>query len=333
MFLNFSNCSQPILAWITVSPWFQLSLSFPFKPAFQFLVYQLCVVSACSVIPNSFPNLGLRTNTVNFGKSIWSTFQEMGWEFFRGKFQSPVLCSLWENHGRSEGIHNWNPKLWKESLWKASKKKYLVFCESMDTKLKEYSLHISKTLNFNHFETESQMLTVIAVHKILVPLGVPGWPHCFTIFIGLLGGIIIKYPNKQAGQVASMQHSVSLLLSFDVLIYHLLTTMKISSLTTSNPHFLFYWMTLTTGDFCLENKVKNKISEISSTPWRNYLYLVPAFFLLPFSQYKGLECKKTFLKLLKQKHYGLLLLEHWNNLSTQSSIEKSNFTRQCCRSD
>lgn len=59
----------------------------------------------------------------------------------------------------------------KEACEKLVKKKYLVFCESMDTKLKEHSLHISKTLN--NFETESQMFTVIAVHEILVPLGVP----------------------------------------------------------------------------------------------------------------------------------------------------------------
>lgn len=39
--------------------------------------------------------------------------------------------------------------------------------------------------------------------------------------------------------------------------------------------------------------------EISRTPWRNYLYLTPAFFLLPFSKYKGLECKKTFWKAFK----------------------------------
>lgn len=31
------------------------------------------------------------------------------------------------------------------------------------------SLYISKTLNLNNFETESQMFTVIVVHKILVP--------------------------------------------------------------------------------------------------------------------------------------------------------------------
>lgn len=105
------------------------------------------------------------------------------------------------------------------------------------------SLHISKTLNFNNFETESQIFTVIVVHKILVPLGVPGWPHCFTVFTGLLDVIISKSSNKHSGQAASMQHHVSLLHSFNLLNCHLLTTMKISSLTTNNPHFLFYWIT------------------------------------------------------------------------------------------
>lgn len=35
-------------------------------------------------------------------------------------------------------------------------------------------VYISAKLNLNNFETESQMFTVIAVHKILVLLGVPG---------------------------------------------------------------------------------------------------------------------------------------------------------------
>lgn len=87
------------------------------------------------------------------------------------------------------------------------------------------------------------MFTIIVVHKILAPLGVPDKKHCFTVFTGLLDGIISKYSNKHSGQAASMQHHVSLLHSFNLLNCHLLTTMKISSLTTNNPHFLFYWIT------------------------------------------------------------------------------------------
>lgn len=70
--------------------------------------------------------------------------------------------------------------------------------------------------------------------------------------------------------------------------------MKKSSLTalTNTLRFLFYWII---ADFSLGNNRK-KISEISRTPWRNCLYPAPAFFLLLFSQYKGLECKKIFLK-------------------------------------
>lgn len=55
-----------------------------------------------------------------------------------------------------------------------------------------------------NFGTECQIFTVVIVQKILVFLGNksearPGRPHCFTIFTGLLGDIIIKYPNKRAG--------------------------------------------------------------------------------------------------------------------------------------
>lgn len=55
-----------------------------------------------------------------------------------------------------------------------------------------------------NFGTESEIFTVIIVQKISVFFGNksearPGWPHCFIIFPGLLGGIIIKYPNKRAG--------------------------------------------------------------------------------------------------------------------------------------
>lgn len=94
---------------------------------------------------------------------------------------------------------------------------------------------------------------------------------------------------------ARMQYSVPLLLSSIIPNYYLLTIMKRSYLTINNPHFLLYWITC---DFYLENKRGKKISETSRTPrpWRNYLYLAPALFLLPFSQYLGLECKKTFFK-------------------------------------
>lgn len=190
VFLNFSNCRQSILAWFSANV-FLFSTQFVFS--FQASFPAPCPLTLCGIC--------LKCNSKHFFKLgvtmyCWQTlltlervsgafFRKRDESFFRGKFWSPALCSLWENHGRSEGIHNGNPKLWKESMWETDKKKYLVVCESMGTKLKEHSLDISKTLNLNNFETESQKFTVIVIHKILVPLGEPRWFHCFTIFTGL----------------------------------------------------------------------------------------------------------------------------------------------------
>lgn len=140
------------------------------------------------------------------------------------------------------------------------------------------------------------MFTVIVVHKILVPLGVLGWPHSFTIFTGLLEGIIFKYSNRQSGQVASIQHSVSLPLSFNILNCHLSTTMKISSLTRNNSPVLFHWITSNYCWLLFRKQRKEEHLRNKQNTMKELFVPAPAFFLLPSSQYKGLEHKKTFLK-------------------------------------
>lgn len=125
-----------------------------------------------------------------------------------------------------------------------------------------YSLHntrivyISANFEFEQFENRiSNVYSYCSPQNISSPWStrMASLFHCFT---SLLDGIISKYSNKQSGQAASMQHHVSLLHSFNLLNCHLLTRTKISSLTTNNPHFLFYW--ITSNCWCLLFRKKRK---------------------------------------------------------------------------
>lgn len=187
MFLNFRNCRQPILSlpdlqsrsfcFSSVFPFFQASFTVPCLPTLRGNCLQ------CN--PKQFCKIGATTYSwqtlFTLERISGAFFRKRDESFFRAKFQSPALSSLWENHGRSEGIHNWNPKLWKGSMWKASKKKYLVFCESMDTKWKKHSLHISKTEFEQFWNRISNVYSYCSPQNISTPWStrMTSLFHCF----------------------------------------------------------------------------------------------------------------------------------------------------------